>query len=500
MHSFHGFSAPDDILAGVRNGTIGAFCLFNFNVASLVQLRALTESLMEAARQGGQPAPLIGIDQEGGQLMAITHGATELPGNMALGATRSTVLAEQAGRLLARELLALGINLNFAPSLDVNSNPANPVIGVRSFGDNPAIVGDLGEALIRGLQREGVVATAKHFPGHGDTGIDPHHDAPALHQPLERIQRLELAPFRQAIAAGVQAIMSAHILFNALDSELPATLSPAILTRLLREEMGFEGLILTDAMDMNAVSRRGGLQAVTQALRAGADLVLLGHLPQQMQLMRQTAHLASARSLARIQRVRAALPQELPPLNVVGSLEHQQIAQNIADHAITIVKDMGALPLRLSPAQRIAVVTVQPRNLTPADTSAEVSVQLGEMIRRRHAATTLHELPMFASDDAVRASLHAVRDADLVIVGTISADQDAQQAAFVRALVERGQKPVVVALRTPYDITVFPMVETYLCAYSIRRVACEAVARVLFGEIPAKGILPCQIPGWVAAS
>jgi beta-N-acetylhexosaminidase len=500
MHSFHGYSAPDDILAGVRGGTIGAFCLFNFNVASLVQLRALTQSLMEAARQGGQPIPLIGIDQEGGQLMAVTHGATELPGNMALGATRSTVLAEQAGRLLARELLALGINLNFAPSLDINSNPANPVIGVRSFGDNPALVGDLGEALIRGLQREGVVATAKHFPGHGDTGIDPHHDAPALHQPLERIQRMELAPFRQAIGAGVRAIMSAHILFNALDSELPATLSPTILTRLLREEMGFEGIIMTDAMDMNAVSRHGGLRAVTQALRAGADIVLLGHLPHQQQLMQHTSHLANPHSLRRIHSVRAALPSELPPLNVVGSLEHQQIAQDIADHAITVVRDVGILPLRPTPAQSIAVVTVQPRNLTPADTSADVSVQLGEMIRRRHAATSVHELPMFASDEAIRASLHAVREADIVIVGTISADQDPQQAAFVRALVERGQRPVVAALRTPYDIMAFPMVETYLCAYSIRRVACEAVARVIFGEIPPKGILPCHIPGWVAAS
>jgi beta-N-acetylhexosaminidase len=500
MHSFRGYSAPDYVLEGVRRGDIGSFCLFNFNVQSLVQLRQLTASLYESARQGNQPPPIIGIDQEGGQLMAITHGATELPGNMALGATRSTYLAEQAGRLLGRELLALGINLNFAPSLDINSNPSNPAIGIRSFGDNAEIVSELGIALINGLQAEGVIATAKHFPGHGDVSSDPHHHAPVLHQSLERIHEVELLPFKRAIRADVKAIMSAHIMFSALDDTMPATLSKKILTGLLRQEMGFDELILTDAMDMSAVSRRGGVQAVSEALQAGADVVLLGHLPNQPDIAEKTRHLLNADSIERIQRIRGELPTELPPLNTLGSLEHQQIAQNIADHAITIVRDNGTVPLNVAPEKRIAVITTQPRNLTPADTSASVKVGLADSIRQRHAQTQAIEFPMFGSAGDIQVTLQATADADVVIVGTIGADNDPTQAELVRALALRGQSPIVIALRTPYDIVAFPMIETYVCTYSIRRVSMEAVARVLFGEIPAKGILPCEIPDMLATS
>lgn len=495
MHSFAGHFPPAEILAGVRDGEISAFCLFaHWNVEHPAQLRDLTQALLRAAEEGNQLPPLIGIDQEGGQLIAIANGATELPGNMALGATRSPELAEQAGRVLGRELRAMGLNLNFAPSLDVNINPVNPVVGIRSFGADPELVAKLGVALIRGMQAEGVIATAKHFPGHGDTSTDTHHTSPRITHSLERMHDLELLPFRRAIAAGLNAIMPAHIMFTALDADNPATLSPAILKDYLRGTLGFNGVIISDAMDMYAVARFGAAESVSMALQAGIDMPLLAHLPDQLALAEQVRHLAQPDALARIQHLRTGIPRDLPALDVVGCAEHQQIAQTIADRSITLVKNGGQIPLRPAPDDEIVVITPQPSDLTPADTSSSVQIALADAIRQRHPRTSAYALPRDASAGDISAIMQASEKARFTIVGTVAADQDRVQAELVKALYAHGQNPLVVALRTPYDLMAFPMVETYLCAYGIRAVTTEAVARVLFGEISAEGVLPCPIP------
>ncbi len=387
MHSFIGHHPPPDILEGVRRGDISSFCLFaDWNVKHPAQLRDLSLALLRAAEDGSQPPPLIGIDQEGGQLIAIANGATELPGNMALGATRSPELAEQAGRVLGRELRAMGLNLNFAPSLDVNVNASNPVVGIRSFGADPELVANLGTAMIRGMRAEGVIASAKHFPGHGDTGTDTHHTAPSITHSLDRMAAVELLPFRRAIAAGLDAIMPAHILFTALDSERPATLSPAILRDYLRGELGFGGLIISDAMDMYAVARFGAAESVRMALQAGIDLVLLAHLPDQMALAERVCHASQPNALVRIQHARAQIPPNLPSLDVVGCANHQRIAQTIADLSITLVRNGGHLPLRPDADDEIAVITPQPSDLTPADTSSSVRIALADAVRQRHVA------------------------------------------------------------------------------------------------------------------
>lgn len=500
MVSFKGYTAPEEILNAVRRGDIGTFCLFTYqNVESPAQLRELNLSLRQAAQAGGQPSPLIGIDQEGGQLIAISGGATELPGNMALGAARSPELAEEAGRVLGRELLAMGVNLNFAPSLDVNINPDNPVVGIRSFGDDPALVAELGIAQIRGMQAEGVIATAKHFPGHGDTGVDSHHEAPVIDHSLNRMHSIELLPFQAAIEAGVTAVMTSHILFTAVDDQKPATLSSKILEGLLREKMGFDGLIISDAMDMYAVAHYGWQESVQAALEAGNDLVLLGHLPNQLELNRLLKQWHRPDAEARILKARQASPAELPPLSVVGCAQHQAIAQEIADRSITLVRDHGMLPLRPSPDEQITVITIRPTDLTPADTSSQVAMTLGAALKKRHPHVNTFEISYRASEKELAETLQATREADILIMGTINAEQDPQQGELIRAIWERGQRPIVIAMRTPYDLASFPMVETYLCAYGIRQVTTEAIAKVLFGEIGATGILPCAIPGMMTS-
>ncbi len=497
MHSFDGYTAPPEILAAVRRGEIASFCLFRaLNVQNPGQVRSLNEQLYRAAREGGQLPPIIGIDQEGGQLTAIGGGATELPGNMALGATRSARLAEQAGRVLGLELLAMGVNLDFAPSLDVNVNPFNPVIGIRSFGDDSMLVADLGIALIRGMQNAGVLSTAKHFPGHGDVEGDSHYVLPRVAHSLERMMAVELYPFTIAVQNGVAAIMTAHVLASALDNENPATLSSAVLSDYLRHELGFEGLIMTDAMDMEAVARLGHETSIRAAIDAGADLVLLGHLPNQLHLNEKLRSAARLDALARIERLQRQIPATLPSLDVVGCAEHQRIAQEIADKSITLVRNFSnQLPLQPSSDDVIVVITPQPVDLTPADTSSYVQIQLAEAIENRHRRVRALQLPNNATPQALQDVLSAAEDASIVIVGTISAERDSSQIDLVQSLYERGHRPIVVAMRTPYDVISFPMIETYLCAYGIRPVTTEAIARVLFGEIEAQGVLPCAIPG-----
>lgn len=492
MFSFRGLTAPKDILDAVRTGIAGAFCLFAYNVESPAQLRLLCQSLIDAAAEGGFPPPILGIDQEGGQLMAVNGDATQLPGNMALGATGSADLARQAGRVLGRELRAVGVNMNFAPSLDININPKNPVIGIRSFGDTAELVAELGVALIDGMQAEGVIANAKHFPGHGDVVSDTHHGQAFVTHSLKRMQAVELVPFAAAIAGGVGAIMTAHITFSALDDQ-PATISHRILTGLLREEMGYDGLIVTDAMDMHAVARLGAYESVSAALQAGADLIMLGHLPNQLALAEQVAPFANPESAARVMAAREKLPRDLLPLETLGCAEHLAVAQAIADASITLVR--GTLPVNIRPGGKIAVITPIPVNLTPADTSAMVNIQLAEAIERRTYQVDDIRVPFRASDKEVQAALKRALEADLVIMGTIAADQDDSQVALVNALIEAGRAPVVIALRTPYDLVRFPEVAAYLCTYSIRQPSMESAARALFGEISTAGVLPCQLPG-----
>lgn len=500
MHSFRGTHVPHDVLDGIKRGDITSICLFAYNVESPQQVKEMVMTMRDAAQAGGQHPPIIGIDQEGGQLIAITGGATELPGNMALGATQSPELARKAGQVLARELLAMGINMNFAPSLDVNINPKNPVVGIRSFGDNPRLVSVLGVALIDGLQSEGVIASAKHFPGHGDTNADSHHATPQVDHALGRIHDVELTPFRAAIEAGVQSVMSSHIIYSALDDTTPTTLSYQIMHELLRLELGFTGLTITDAMDMHAVANLGHVYAVRQAIFAGNDLILLGHLPDQRSMVKRLKHLELVEAVARIDAARAKLTTELPEFSIIGCDEHQAIAQAIADKSITVVRDNGNLPLRPTENQTIAIITVRPADLTPADTSSQVKIKLADAIRKRHSNIVSLQVPHDLSETDINSVLNQVDSADVVIIGTISAEIFEGQAALVEALQVRGHAPIVVAMRTPYDLIAFPEIKTYLCAYGIRDVTTEAIAKVLFGEIVATGVLPCDISALVEPS
>ncbi|WP_229798521.1 glycoside hydrolase family 3 protein, partial [Couchioplanes azureus] len=269
---FAGTTVPDWVRRRLAEG-LGGVALFARNVESPAQVAALTAQL-----RAERPDVIVAIDEEAGDVTRFEsrHGSSR-PGNLGLGAVDDPELTEAVARDLGFELAHAGITLDYAPDTDVNNNPDNPIIGVRAFGAEPHLVARHGAAWIRGLQDAGVAACAKHFPGHGDTAVDSHQDLPVIGHDRARLRECELVPFRAAIAAGVQAVMTGHLLVPAYDPELPATLSRRILTGLLREELGFEGLIVTDGIEMQGVRRAYGLEGATvRALAAGADAICVG--------------------------------------------------------------------------------------------------------------------------------------------------------------------------------------------------------------------------------
>ncbi|MGW7434996.1 glycoside hydrolase family 3 protein [Streptomyces sp. NPDC054849] len=269
---FEGTTAPAWLLRQVGEG-LTAVGLFGRNIASPEQLAALTAQLRTE-----RDDVLVAIDEEGGDVTRLeVRGGSSFPGNLALGAVDDTLLTHDVARELGRRLAECGVNLNWAPSADVNSNPDNPVIGVRSFGADTHLAARHTAAYVEGLQAAGVAACTKHFPGHGDTNVDSHHALPRIDVDLETLQARELVPFKAAIAAGTKAVMSAHILVPALDPTRPATLSPQILTGLLRRELGYDGLIVTDGMEMNAIAGTYGIErGSVLAIAAGADAICVG--------------------------------------------------------------------------------------------------------------------------------------------------------------------------------------------------------------------------------
>ena len=399
MVAFVGTELPAQVAQSLSNNSFAGVTLFrDHNVTSVAQVRALTAALQQAARADGRPL-LIATDQEGGQLNALGDGPpTPFAGAMAMGAAGDPELVERVGRATAIELRALGVNVNYMPVCDLATTPDNPALGIRSFGDSPAAVGELAAAYVRGLQSEGVAATVKHFPGHGDITADTHHGLGIVHASREVLDQRELVPFRAALAAGAKLVMAGHVAVPAItgDDDLPASLAEPILTGLLRNELGFDGLAITDALDMNALAQ-GTAQVVDviTAARAGEDLMLATADAELVARVDTALAQAEKRRLvdpASTERVRARLADirrwlsgfDQPALDVVGCAEHVALARELAERSITLVRnDDGHLPLRLGSDARVAVVQSAPARLTPADTSERVPPTLAAAIRRR---------------------------------------------------------------------------------------------------------------------
>ncbi|WP_339258432.1 beta-N-acetylhexosaminidase [Paenibacillus sp. FSL R5-0713] len=533
---FNGTEATGDVESFLRKYPIGGVIYFARNVESPEQVERLSSGLQQIVKSSGHVPLWISIDQEGGMVARITEGIALMPGQMAIAAAGSIDDAYQAAYISGLELKSMGINMNFAPVLDVNNNAVNPVIGVRSFGESPQSVAEYGARTIAGIQDAGIAATAKHFPGHGDTDTDSHLDLPIITHDRDRVERLELIPFRAAIAEGVDAMMSAHIYFPALEPEgLPVTLSQTVLSGLLRQELGYEGMIVTDCMEMDAIAvNYGTVDAAVMAVEAGADLVLISHTSK-LQAEAFEALLAAVESgrisesridesVTRLLMYKAkhgllenelhgagdeevistfsnmTSPDSSKDLSHSSGSErnsslHQEVARRISENSITLVRDqLNMLPLK---PERTLVITVATSVTTIADEQLSQTFTLGSALSKygldvvdrvvtpEEVAIRSARLLQAAEEDGVRQ----------IVVGTYNAGSPSgdPQCRLIGWLQQLGKPLAVVALRSPYDLLAIPGAQVYVAAYESRPLAMDSVAQALMGHIPFAGKLPVTI-------
>ncbi len=519
MGWFRGAEADAFVRTLVLERRMGGLCLFDSagNVSGPAQVARLTTDIQALARQAALPGVLLAVDQEGGPVARLRNGFAVMPSNMAVAATGDPRAAALAATASAAQLTAVGLHVNLAPVLDVNSNPANPIIGTRSFGSDPDRVAALGLAAMKAYGEAGIVAVAKHFPGHGDTGVDSHLGLPLVPHDMERLERVELVPFRRAIAAGVEAIMTAHVRLPAVEPEpLPATLSRAVLTGLLRDGLGFKGVIVTDSMGMGAVSGTYGVgEAAVRAFLAGADLLLYGadkgHEPSEV-LAAMTAlkgavmlgRVPQARLDASVRRILTLKARHglLDPPDADASNPHQAdtrtnteaqraVAATLARQAVTLVRartEGAECVLPIAPGSRVLLVWPQ----APHDPV--------EAIAGLHGLEVLR-LPADPGPADVERARDAASRADAVVLFTSRSDRRHGQAAVALALAEAmahtgGSGPVVCAMDAPYGLPGLMALADPPCvlaAYSNVPASVRAVLDVVYGRARATGAMPVQL-------
>ncbi|MBT2638664.1 glycoside hydrolase family 3 protein [Bacillus sp. ISL-39] len=456
----------------------------------------------------------ISADLEYGSVQHVSDG-TAFPRQMGIGATRDLQAAEEVAKITAIESKATGFNWNYSPVADVNTNPANPVIGVRSFSEKTELVSDMTKAQIKGYQDNGVLATAKHFPGHGDTSVDSHYGLAAVTYDRETLEEVHLPPFKAAIDAGIDSIMTAHVIINAIDPELPATLSKKVLTGLLREEMGFDGIIVTDAMSMHAIDKEWGAgEAGVMAINAGADIVMAtGTYEQQLETYDalynalKSGDLTEKRVDESIKRILTAkfkydlfndrYDDPATATKVVNTTAHKEAASEVARKSITLLKNDGVLPFET--ANDETTLVVGPKIYGSAKHISEVI----NAVDAKTSETVLSAITETNSTNAdIANAVQLAEQADRIIVATFSPGELAEgQVDLVQALKATGKPVVALSLGLPYDIKHFPEVDAYLASYAIERwgspvpTSWNAAVDVIFGAQPG-GRLPVNIEGF----
>ncbi|MFI2317751.1 beta-N-acetylhexosaminidase [Streptomyces sp. CB00072] len=475
------------------------------------QIADLSNGLQRAALAGRSRLPLlVSTDQEHGIVCRVGEPATLLPGAMALGAGGSRSDTRRAAWIAGAELAALGVNQNYAPDADVNVNPANPVIGVRSFGSDPASVAALVAEQVKGYQGAGVASTAKHFPGHGDTSTDSHTGLPVINHTRAQWEELDAPPFRAAIRARIDSIMTAHIVVPALDpSEDPATLSRPILTGILREELGYDGVVVTDSLGMEGVRTKYGDDRVpVLALLAGVDQLLnppnLSVAWNAVLEAVRGGEISEARvdeSILRILRLKSRLGLFRDPFvsrrgveRTVGSRAHRAAADRIAERTTTLLADPGSLlPLSRRSHRNLLVVGADPASPSgttgpPTSTLANAFGELGFTARALSTGTAPNQAK-------IAEAVAAAGGRDAVVVATYNVTATSSQRTLVTALVATGVPVVTVAVRNPYDVAHLTGtgVAASLAAYSWTDVELRAAARVIAGHADPEGTLPVPV-------
>ena len=504
---------------------VGGAYIGDDNVPTAAAALDLCNTLQSYARNTRQGIPLLlGADQEGTWSVMTAESAMG-PGNMAIGATGDPQQAYEMYKVIAKETAAVGLNTVLGPAADCNSNPHNSIIEMRSFGEKPELVAAMTRAAVRGLQDNGSVATLKHFPGHGDTQLDSHRGLPTVDRTRDELFRIDLLPFAEGIKAGAKIVMTAHIIFTALDPVRPATLSPIVLGDVLRGELGFEGMIVSDSMNMQSMKLNyHPADAAIRGFNAGVDLMMLAeehydhdantYLENQRNLIRAVIQAVEAGRISR-ERVDDALRRILRlkseagfsttalPDNsaLVGQESHRAIELDVARHAVSVLRDRrGSIPIDASQpitlintTKRSAYgVLTNTRGIGPNQAKPAFDV-FAAALRSDCADVTLIAAEDCRPDELPKSGVIIAVTENYTLPG-MDFDQSLQ-VKLIRQLQEHaGDRLIVVALRDPYELAGFPEIDSYLCSFSFRPCAAKAAAECLLGQIKSGGRTPVTVP------
>ncbi|MBZ9687075.1 glycoside hydrolase family 3 protein [Clostridium estertheticum] len=498
----------EDFKELIKNYHIGNVIVFQRNIKDSLQLAGLDNSIQKLMDKHNSVPAFIGIDQEGGMVTRLFKKATFFPGNMAIAAGIPWEEAFELGAAVGEELHDVGVNMNFAPVLDVNNNPGNPVIGVRSYGDSPERVAQYGKHLYKGLQSEKVLSCGKHFPGHGNTNVDSHFGIPIISSDLSELKKVELVPFIEAINSGIDGIMTSHILFSALEkNNLPATLSKTILTGLLKEELGFKGLVITDCMEMKAINDNYGIEdAVIKALNAGADLLCISHT-KELQIgafnaikKAVEAGIISNESLdSKVEKI--LYFKEKYDLynwrNLSGKINeeqlkrHSKLAAAISEKSITLIKDQKLL----LPLKNEGLISITPISQATSIADDEIEkANLGKVLESEIGCEYINYDLKEIDEDYI---ISKVSNKKTIVFGSYNMNLNKSQKNLLNRLIASGKDIVLVALRNPYDISDYiNEISTILCTYEYTKLSVSSLVKVLKGEISSKGRLPIKVENY----
>ncbi|WP_262122702.1 glycoside hydrolase family 3 protein [Anaerococcus sp. Marseille-Q5996] len=550
----------EDIKNAIVKYKVGGVILFAENVRDTEQTTKLTHNIQKAAVENGLDPLLISIDQEGGIVVRLGTG-TSLPGNMALGATRDKELAYQYGKIIADEIKALGINVNLAPVMDTNNNPNNPVIGLRSISSDPKLVGELGSEVVKGLQDQGVSAAIKHFPGHGDTATDSHLGLPVVDKSFEEVEKLELVPFKKAANEGVDMIMTAHISYPQLEKDtaiskkdgstvgIPATLSDDILTGIIREKMHYDGIVITDAMKMQAIADHFGEEdAVVMAIKAGVDIPLMpallqknedllkldniiGRIKNEIDLgniseneidnsVYRILELKQKRGILDLNQYKVPLEEKIEnALKVVGNKEHFDKQREITQKAITVTKNNDLLPLYPKANEKVLIYTpyeneipgfkygfekLQSEGVIDKDATVDVLTFESFKDNPSDAEQTLRD---YAKNYDYIIAVSEIGRAGQLSKGDWLAEIPDMLTTFAK---ENNKKSTIISIGKPYDLDRYKNSDAHVLAYGSKGMDPTEKGKdpvktfgpnipfsldVVFGKVASTGKLPVDVPG-----
>ncbi len=511
MVGFGGTSIPSSLVNAISQYYFGNFIYFGPNVADDSLVPKLSSDIQNVVVQKTGVPAFISMDQEGGMVVRFANNATHFIGNMGLVAAGRSDNAYLVGKFSGQELRHYGVNFNLAPVLDVNNNPNNPVIGIRSYSDDPSVVAEYGTMMINGLRAGQVMASAKHFPGHGDTSVDSHYGLPQISHSMEHLRANELYPFQQAIDNGIDAIMSAHILFPAIDSVYPATLSKKVITDLLRNDMGFDGVVITDSMNMDAISKNFGVvDAAVLAVNAGVDMLLYGESTTLSVSAYQgvlsavnsgtisqeridEAVLRILKKKIKYQLVEDYLPKE--NLSASDFALHKKLSEDLIKKSITLAKgSVEDFSLSKSTLFVSSVCTRYP--LIPG-----YQINTNNNSLAYVAYQHFKELGMSNVDyEVISTSVTSTKMASVIAkaanyeqVVFATENVSSSQAQLVKSLFHQNNDLIVIALRNPYDINNYPEVNNYICTYGYFALSVFSVFDLLMKEYVATGTMPVYV-------